>query len=339
MNKKYKLTNETITFHKRTLYRIKALRSFSDVKEGDIGGYVESESNLSHLDDCWIYNDAKVFGDAMVLHNATVRMNAQVYDKAQINDYVVISKNASVCERAVVSGHATITDAATINGNAVISGNAFVGNSAFVDDKAYIRGNAKILKYAIVKGYADISDDAIIESMADYLVFTNNWVSGDAFTYTKSNKMWTTIGFHGTSEELLEYAYKQSKTSGKNYELYVNLVNRLVDYQTISHSDNKNELLRNLIDDDELQHFLTKIAYEEEDLILQENWIDNKDPVLNIQKEIYQQLKTKNEKVLFAKTAASQYALSQAQKTLGELVEQYGIIELNNYFKEYEIIE
>ena len=41
----------------------------------------------------------------------------------------------------------------------------------------------------------------------------------------------------------------------------------------------------------------------------------------------------------FAKTAASQYAISQSQKTLGELVEQYGIVELNQYFKEYEIIE
>lgn len=339
MNKKYELTNETITFHKRTLYLIKALRSFSDVKEGDLGGYVESESNLSQHGNCWVYDKAKVFDNAIVRHNATVRMNAQVYDNAHINENALILRNVSVCKHAIIGGYVTLTDNAMICGEAFINGNAFVGDSAYIDDKAHISGKAKIVKCTIVNGYAYIKGNAVIESMKDYLVFQDNWISGYPFTYTKSNKMWTNVEFHGTSEELLEYAYKQSKTSGKNYELYVNLVNRLVEYQTISHSDNKNELVRNLIDDDELQHFLTKIAYEEEDLILQENWIDNNDPVLNIQKEIYQQLKTKNEKMLFAKTAASQYALSQAQKTIGELVEQYGIIELNNYFKEYEIIE
>lgn len=72
---------------------------------------------------------------------------------------------------------------------------------------------------------------------------------------------------------------------------------------------------------------------------MQENWLDSDDPVLLIQKEIYQKLNSQEEKVLFAKTAASQYAISQTQKTLGELVKQYGIVEINQYFKEYEIIE
>ncbi len=38
MEKKYKLTNETLEYNGRTLYRIEALRDFSDVKKGDIGG-------------------------------------------------------------------------------------------------------------------------------------------------------------------------------------------------------------------------------------------------------------------------------------------------------------
>ena len=49
------------------LYRIRALRDFGGVKEGDLGGYVQSESNLSHDGDCWIYDDAfirvEVFGE------------------------------------------------------------------------------------------------------------------------------------------------------------------------------------------------------------------------------------------------------------------------------------
>lgn len=339
MNQKYELTNETITVYSRTLYRIKALQAFSDVKEGDLGGYVESESNLGQHGNCWIYDEAKVFGGAIVRNNATVHMNAKVYGTAYINEYAVISGNATVCQRVVVSGHATITDESIINGDAVIDGKAFVGNSAFVDDKTHISGNAKILKYAVVDGYAYITGDAIIESRHDYMVFQDNWLTGDPFTYTKSNKMWKTIWFYGTSKELLEYAYKRSNTSGKNYELYVNLVNQLVDYETISHSENKHKKLFDLINTDELQHFLTVIAAEEEDLIMQENWLDSDNPLLTIQKEIYQKLKLHEDKVLFAKTVASQYAISQTQKTLGELVKQYGIVEINQYFKEYEIIE
>ena len=32
----------------RTVYRIKALRDFGDVKTGQLGGWIEKESNLSH---------------------------------------------------------------------------------------------------------------------------------------------------------------------------------------------------------------------------------------------------------------------------------------------------
>ena len=41
--KKYKLTNETITFLGKVLRRIEALKDFADVKKGDKGGFIESE--------------------------------------------------------------------------------------------------------------------------------------------------------------------------------------------------------------------------------------------------------------------------------------------------------
>lgn len=45
--KKYELTNETKRLGDRTLYRIKAIRDFGDVKTGELGGWIEKESNLS----------------------------------------------------------------------------------------------------------------------------------------------------------------------------------------------------------------------------------------------------------------------------------------------------
>ena len=47
MNKKYELTDDTIEINSVTLYRIRALKSFSDVKKSDLGGYVRKLGNLS----------------------------------------------------------------------------------------------------------------------------------------------------------------------------------------------------------------------------------------------------------------------------------------------------
>ena len=69
MMKKYELTNETIEFRRRKLYRIRALRDFSNVKAGDLGGYIESEENLSQDGLCWVSEDARVCGNAWVCDN------------------------------------------------------------------------------------------------------------------------------------------------------------------------------------------------------------------------------------------------------------------------------
>ena len=62
--KKFELTSEFVTFLGKKLFRIKALISFGNVKEGELGGYVEKEENLSNDGDAWVYGDAEVSGDA-----------------------------------------------------------------------------------------------------------------------------------------------------------------------------------------------------------------------------------------------------------------------------------
>ena len=63
---KYKLTKNKKTIGDVTLYQIEALKDFLNVKKGDLGGWIEKESNLSHRGDCWVYGDARVYGRAMV---------------------------------------------------------------------------------------------------------------------------------------------------------------------------------------------------------------------------------------------------------------------------------
>ena len=98
MEKKYKLTEESISFNGRTLYRIESIRDFGLIKKGQKGGFIESEYNLSHEGDSWVYDDAKVYGNAEVFGNANVSGNAMVSGNAKVsgnayiigdNDYIV----------------------------------------------------------------------------------------------------------------------------------------------------------------------------------------------------------------------------------------------------------
>jgi hypothetical protein len=78
--KKYELTSETKGINGVILHRIKALKDFVcqgfQVNKGDLGGWVESESNLAQEGNCWVFGNALVSGDALVSGNALVFGNA-----------------------------------------------------------------------------------------------------------------------------------------------------------------------------------------------------------------------------------------------------------------------
>ena len=247
MEKKYKLTEETINVNGKTLHRIEALRDFGDVKKGNKGGFIEKENNLSQSGDCWVYGNARVYSYAQVYDNAVVYGNAKVYGTAMVYG------NAKVYEDARIYGNAKVFDDAKVYGTARVFGNAWVFcnasiygdasicNNAEVYGYAYVYGNASIYGdasicnnaevygYAYVYGNAEIRGDAEIASNSDYIVFKNWWSSGRYFTWTKSNNMWKVGCFYGTGEELIEKAYKDSEKSGREYEKIVKYVESILE--------------------------------------------------------------------------------------------------------------
>ena len=66
---KYEFTAETKQINGVTLYRIRAITSFGTVKEGDWGGFIEKDSNLSQEGDAWVSGNACVYGDACIYGN------------------------------------------------------------------------------------------------------------------------------------------------------------------------------------------------------------------------------------------------------------------------------
>lgn len=222
-----------------TLYRIEALRDFWQIKKGDLGGWIEKEDNLSQRGNCWVYKEAAVFQNAHVTGNAIVSGHAKVFGHAMVTDNVIVCGHAQIFGCAILQNDVSVYDKAKIHGNAKISNNAQIYNNVDVYDNAYVYGNAfifdkvkiydnvKLHGYVEIYGNIHICGNAEIKSITDFYVGNNTWSSGRYFVYTRSNKMWKVGCFYGTSEELIEKAYKDSDLSGRNYERVVKYVDEM----------------------------------------------------------------------------------------------------------------
>ena len=210
MEKKYKLTEESINYCDKTLYRIEALKDFGNVKKGDKGGYIEKEDNLSQEGNCWISDNAKVFDSAQVCGNAKVYCKAEVCGNAKVYCDAIVYGKAEVCGNAKVFGKAEVC------GNAVVCDKVRVFDDAFVYDNAIVCGNAQVC------GTAEIRNNS------DYIIFKNWWSSGRHFTWTRNNNMWKVGCFYGTGKELIAKAYKDSEISGREYERVVKYVEAII---------------------------------------------------------------------------------------------------------------
>ena len=73
--KKFGLTTNSKMHLGKKLFQIKALISFGNVEEGDLGGFIEKEDNLSQSGNAWVYGNAEVSGNAWVSGNARVSGN------------------------------------------------------------------------------------------------------------------------------------------------------------------------------------------------------------------------------------------------------------------------
>lgn len=127
---KYELTDETIDVSGTTLHRIKALKDFGNVKKGELGGYVESEYNLSQIGNCLVYGNARVYGNAELCGNARVYGNA---------DYITI--------KGLGSRYRDTTIFKTRNEDVVVRCGCFYGTlTEFVNEVGITHGDSKYAK-------------------------------------------------------------------------------------------------------------------------------------------------------------------------------------------------
>lgn len=188
MEKKYKLIEGSRFWqYGRPLYRIQALRDFSDVKKGDLGGFVESEANLSQMGDCWIYDMAQAVEKSRVEDDACLRDCAKMYGSSILKD------------KAQLQGCARMIQYACLEDNAVA-----------IDTE--------------ISGFADITGEVVIRRNKDYMVFSDIPEAGFYATYTFPNKRWRFVLFKGTSKEFIKAAPFNDR---KRRELIVQIVEEI----------------------------------------------------------------------------------------------------------------
>jgi hypothetical protein len=146
--KKFELTADRIKSNGVTLHRIKALIDFGDVKAGELGGYVEKETNLSQYGDAWVYRHAQVFGNAWVRDNACVCGNGIVYGNAWMCGNAQVSSDADyICLKGFGSRNRNTTMFRTENGNICVSCGCFIGTLQEFENKVKeTHGNNKFAK-------------------------------------------------------------------------------------------------------------------------------------------------------------------------------------------------
>jgi carbonic anhydrase/acetyltransferase-like protein (isoleucine patch superfamily) len=235
---KYELTEKKI-IGKTTLYRIRALKDFSNIKAGDLGGWIESERNLSQNDNAWVFDNAQVFGNARVFGDARVSGNSRVSGDAQVFDNAKVYDNARVCDNAWVLGNARVYD------NARVFDNARVYNDTWISGDVWVCGDAWVFGNAWVSGNARIYNNARVQQTSDY--FTIGPIgSRESFTtfYRTKNGISVLCGcFCGTLDE---FAARVDETHGDNihgkaYKAAIKLVKQVMGEKNGCYSNSYNQ--------------------------------------------------------------------------------------------------
>lgn len=155
MTKKYEFTGKFKHIKNVVVHQIRRL------SDGQVGGWIEKEENLSHAGECWVADDAVVCNEAKVFGNAMV------------TGYAMVSDTAQVFEKAQVFGRAQVFC------NAKVSGEAWVAGIVLVMDDAEVFGKARVTGYVCISGTARVSRTPIFAFLGRHqiLIDDNNLVS------------------------------------------------------------------------------------------------------------------------------------------------------------------
>ena len=127
------------------------------MKVGDVGGFVESEWNLSQEGNCWIYDDAKCMDSASVCDNAKMYNRSCMCDNSRMYDNSIMFNNS------VMYDYSIMYDNSEMYGNSIMFNNTRMYNNSIMCNNSIMYNNSKMFDNSSLHGNAKISDSAILK--------------------------------------------------------------------------------------------------------------------------------------------------------------------------------
>ena len=217
---KYKLTDETIRIEGIKAYRIQAVKDFSNVKNGDLGGFVSTEYNLSHDDDCWIYDNA------MSLENSRVDQDARLLDNSKIYNNAKVSGKARLMERSEAFDNALIFDNAKLYGNSRSYGSSEVFGNTEMMDMSKASHNAWVSGDTVLKGEAHVTEKTTVTPINVSGLYYNVTIMDDHIAVdcvTRTIDEWIN---EVTTEELLAFDGKPAVRFYRTYKEMLTVISK-----------------------------------------------------------------------------------------------------------------
>lgn len=201
-NSKYQFTNNKKVVFGQTLIQIQATKDFTradgyKIKEGDLGGFIQNEQNLSQNGLCWLdetsyaLHSARILDDALALNGSILRDNSILCERAMFKNSTICGKasvggenqikNSSIADEAVIQGKCLICDS-SVGDNAIISGEAKIYHSNVID-RAQVKDRAQLLDEVTVMDNAIVCGDTTLCS--NIVAMENVYIKTGKFDFQK----------------------------------------------------------------------------------------------------------------------------------------------------------
>ena len=221
-NRKYEITNITMEFEERTLYRIRALKNFRNVKAGDLGGWVSGKHNLSQEGDCWIYDEAKCMDNARMYHNSAMYNNAvmcdfsEMHGCSEMHNYSAMLDNSRMYNCSAMYDNSRMYNDSKMYNNSRMFDNSAMYNNAVMLDNSKMFENSRMYRDSRLKNKENLYGKLVTK--VDRFIEINNTGGRIVTGVLKDGKILYNIGCQNeiTKEVFVDRIYNEGGGIGKH---------------------------------------------------------------------------------------------------------------------------
>lgn len=173
--------------HLVTLYQIKAMKDIPKhgVKMGDIGGWIQDTSNLSHEGNAWIDKDSMVYGESVVKDDAIIK-DSLITGKTEVSHNSSIISSQIKGEKSIIKDNAQLFMVKVFHqlkaeGNCFlqrvkVEGEAIIKSEDCSIADSTLRGNVTILSNQVTIKWSTL-ENLMFYSASEYTITRSTIIS------------------------------------------------------------------------------------------------------------------------------------------------------------------